>query len=214
MASPSSVELDRGIEFELDPQLGELVMGGLEGWYTELGMYGPDRLMLIQERDASIMWAISEVPTVGCALIVAVLWMRSEDRRARQFDRTAERDGGAELEAYNAYLARLRGGDGAPVPHSPSERPTGGPSTRTNAAVKSAYTRPNVTAKVIAGPVTPPSSTALRASASTATATPWMTALFHGAEGMWTSMMPWWHGQPAENLLRAIGPPDARHRAA
>lgn len=94
-----------------------------EGWYSELGMYGPDRLMLIQERGASIMWAISEVPTVGYAIIVAVLWMKSEDRRARQYDRKAERDGGAELAAYNAYLESLRGGGGAPAPTAGADSP-------------------------------------------------------------------------------------------
>ena len=57
------------------------------------------------------MWAISEVPTVGYALIVAIQWMRSEERRARQWDRKADRDGEAELAAYNAYLARLHGDD-------------------------------------------------------------------------------------------------------
>jgi cytochrome c oxidase assembly factor CtaG len=82
-----------------------------QDWYTDLGMYGPDRLMLIQERGASIMWAISEVPTVGYAIVVVVLWMGSEDRRARQYDRKAARDGGAELAAYNAYLASLGGHD-------------------------------------------------------------------------------------------------------
>ena len=60
------------------------------------------------------MWAISEVPTLGYAIIVAVLWMQSDDRRARQYDRKAERDGGAELAAYNAYLASLRGESPAP----------------------------------------------------------------------------------------------------
>ncbi|WP_193103167.1 cytochrome c oxidase assembly protein [Brachybacterium sp. FME24] len=78
-------------------------------WYAELGMYGTEQLELIQIRGGSIMWAVSEIPTVGYAIIVAVLWMKSEDRRARQFDRKAERDGGAELEAYNAYLAGLHG---------------------------------------------------------------------------------------------------------
>ena len=80
-----------------------------QDWYTQLGMYTADQLELIQIRGGTIMWAISEVPTVGYAIIVAVLWMKSEDRRARQFDRKAERDGGAELAAYNAYLAGLRG---------------------------------------------------------------------------------------------------------
>ncbi|MFC7465392.1 cytochrome c oxidase assembly protein [Brachybacterium sp. GCM10030252] len=80
-----------------------------EHWYTDLGMYSLQRLELIQVRGGTIMWAISELPTVGYAILVAVLWMKSEDRRARQFDRKADRDGGAELAAYNAYLARLRG---------------------------------------------------------------------------------------------------------
>ena len=71
------------------------------------------------------MWAISEVPTVGYAIIVVVLWMGSEDRRARQFDRKADRDGGAELAAYNAYLASLRGEDASGTPASTSA-PAGG----------------------------------------------------------------------------------------
>ena len=85
-----------------------------EHWYLDLGMYPTERLELIQTRGGTIMWAISEVPTLGYAIIVAVLWMQSDDRRARQYDRKAERDGGAELAAYNAYLASLRGESPAP----------------------------------------------------------------------------------------------------
>ncbi|MGP5919591.1 cytochrome c oxidase assembly protein [Brachybacterium alimentarium] len=88
-------------------------------WYHQLGMYTEEQLQVIQTRGGTIMWAISEVPTVGYAIIVAVLWMRSEDRRARQFDRKAERDGGAELEAYNAYLASLQ------EPTDPADGPSG-----------------------------------------------------------------------------------------
>ena len=86
-----------------------------QDWYTQLGMYSLDRLELIQVRGGTIMWAISEVPTVGYAIIVAVMWMKSEDRRARQYDRKAARDGGAELAAYNAYLASLRGEPAEPA---------------------------------------------------------------------------------------------------
>src|SRR5690625_6996142 len=82
-----------------------------EDWYTSLGMYSPERLETIQVRGGTIMWAISEVPAVGYALIVAIQWMRSEEQRARQWDRKADRDGEAELAAYNAYLARLHGDD-------------------------------------------------------------------------------------------------------
>jgi hypothetical protein len=41
-------------------------------------------------------------------------WAKSEERQARRKDRAADRDGDAELVAYNAYLAsleaRARGG--------------------------------------------------------------------------------------------------------
>ncbi|MGY5766381.1 cytochrome c oxidase assembly protein [Brachybacterium sp. DNPG3] len=84
-----------------------------EDWYLELGMYSVERLQLIQVRGGSIMWAVSEIPTVLYALLVAWGWMRSEDRRAAQWDRKADRDGEAELEAYNAYLASLQGGEGS-----------------------------------------------------------------------------------------------------
>jgi len=40
-------------------------------------------------------------------LIVAVQWSRSDTRLARQQDRAAERDGDAQLNAYNDNLARL-----------------------------------------------------------------------------------------------------------
>ena len=63
-----------------------------ENWYTDLGMYTGEQLALIQTRGGSIMWAVSEIPTVLYALVVAVQWMRSEDRRATQWDRKADRD--------------------------------------------------------------------------------------------------------------------------
>src|SRR5699024_11195068 len=65
-----------------------------------------------------IMWAVSEIPTFFYAILMATMWMQSEDRRARQFDRKADRDGGAELEAYNAYLASLRGEAPSPAASS------------------------------------------------------------------------------------------------
>lgn len=82
-----------------------------EGWYTELGLASPAQLVEIQKRGGSIMWGISEVPTVLYAIVLALTWVRSDDRRARQWDRKADRDGEAELQAYNAYLASLRAED-------------------------------------------------------------------------------------------------------
>jgi putative copper resistance protein D len=54
-----------------------------------------------------IAWSLGEVPSLLLLLIVAVQWSRSDTRLARQQDRAAERDGDAQLNAYNDNLARL-----------------------------------------------------------------------------------------------------------
>ena len=54
-----------------------------------------------------IAWGISEIPMLFMILMVAWQWMRSDEREARRKDRQADRDGNAELTAYNARLASL-----------------------------------------------------------------------------------------------------------
>ncbi|MDA2806255.1 cytochrome c oxidase assembly protein [Nocardiopsis suaedae] len=54
-----------------------------------------------------LTWVFGDVPTLVVMIVLAVLWMRSDARLARRSDRKAERDGDAELNAYNAYLQRL-----------------------------------------------------------------------------------------------------------
>ena len=56
---------------------------------------------------AQVAWALSEVPTLIVVVIIAVQWIRSDDREARRSDRQADRDDDAELRAYNEHLARL-----------------------------------------------------------------------------------------------------------
>jgi hypothetical protein len=41
--------------------------------------------------------------------VLGVQWSRSDDRDAKRYDRAADRDGDAELEEYNAMLAKLSG---------------------------------------------------------------------------------------------------------
>lgn len=60
-----------------------------------------------QTAAGGIAWAFSEVPSVLVLLALLFQWYRSEQRQARRTDRAAERDGDAELHAYNAYLASL-----------------------------------------------------------------------------------------------------------
>lgn len=54
-----------------------------------------------------IAWGISEIPMLFMILMVAWQWSRSDDREAARKDRQADRDGDAELTAYNERLAAL-----------------------------------------------------------------------------------------------------------
>lgn len=78
-----------------------------EQWYLALNLFEVQELMRQQIAGGSIMWGISEIPTVFYAIAVAILWTKSEERRAKQYDRKALRDGDQELKAYNQYLSEL-----------------------------------------------------------------------------------------------------------
>jgi putative copper resistance protein D len=58
-----------------------------------------------------IAWAFGEVPTLVVVLALAAQWARSDEREARRRDRAADRDGDAELVAYNDRLRRLADAD-------------------------------------------------------------------------------------------------------
>ena len=54
-----------------------------------------------------VAWGIAEIPSMIVLLAIAFQWSRSDDREAKRKDRQADRDGDAELNAYNERLARL-----------------------------------------------------------------------------------------------------------
>ena len=54
-----------------------------------------------------VAWGIAEIPSVIVLLAIAFQWSRSDDREAKRKDRQADRDGDAELNAYNDRLAQL-----------------------------------------------------------------------------------------------------------
>lgn len=60
-----------------------------------------------QNAAGGIAWAFSEIPSVVVLVALLFQWYISEQRHARRSDRAAERDGDADLVAYNAYLASL-----------------------------------------------------------------------------------------------------------
>lgn len=60
-----------------------------------------------QTAAGGIAWAFSEIPSVIVLVALLFQWYTSEQRQAKRQDRAADRDGDAELVAYNAYLASL-----------------------------------------------------------------------------------------------------------
>ena len=60
-----------------------------------------------QNTGGGIAWAFSEIPTALVVIIFAAGWARASEREGRRLDREADRDGDQQLQAYNAYLARL-----------------------------------------------------------------------------------------------------------
>ena len=76
-------------------------------WFGNLGRdWGPDPLA-DQRIGGAIMWGIGEFPTVLMAVTVAVLWARDDSKRAARLDRQADRDGDAELAAWNSMYDQL-----------------------------------------------------------------------------------------------------------
>ena len=81
----------------------------LADWYGAMGRTWGLEPLEDQRWGGGIAWSVGEIPTVILAIVVSVQWARSDDREARRRDRAAERDGEAELAAYNAMLAKRAG---------------------------------------------------------------------------------------------------------
>jgi putative copper resistance protein D len=60
-----------------------------------------------QRYGGGVAWAIGELPSLVLALTVAMQWFRTDSAESVRQDRRADRDGDAELKAYNERLAAL-----------------------------------------------------------------------------------------------------------
>lgn len=72
--------------------------------------------LLDQQRAGTVAWGVGEVPALVLTMLIAYEWYRSDSRDAERHERQAQRDGDAQLNAYNDYLAGLgrgqsQGGD-------------------------------------------------------------------------------------------------------
>ena len=75
----------------------------LVDWYGAMGWGTP--ALSDQQAGGAIAWSVGEIPNAVIAVAIVVLWSRSDAREQRRYDRKADRDNDAELEAYNRMLA-------------------------------------------------------------------------------------------------------------
>jgi putative copper resistance protein D len=100
-----------------------LLMVGIHGFFAVIIMMGSEPLaqewygivrpdwvtdpLADTKFGGQVAWGVSEIPMIFMIIMVALQWSRSDEREARRKDRQADRDGDAELTAYNAHLATL-----------------------------------------------------------------------------------------------------------
>jgi cytochrome c oxidase assembly factor CtaG/putative copper export protein len=80
----------------------------LPDWYGAMGRTWGLPPLQDQQAGGGIAWSVGEIPTVALAILVAMMWSRSDARDAKRQDRAADRDDDAELKAYNEMLASRR----------------------------------------------------------------------------------------------------------
>jgi putative copper resistance protein D len=84
----------------------------LPEWYGAMGREWGIPPLADQQRGGGIAWSVGEIPTLTLAMLVVWMWSRADKKETKRRDRQADRDGDAELVAWNAMLAQRAGRDG------------------------------------------------------------------------------------------------------
>ena len=74
-------------------------------WFGAMGREWGQTPLADQQTGGGIAWGVGEIPTLALAMLVVWSWSLSDGRETKRFDRRADRDGDADLEAWNAMLA-------------------------------------------------------------------------------------------------------------
>ncbi len=80
----------------------------LADWFGAMGRPWGESALADQQAGGGIAWSFGEIPTVILAIVTAIMWSKSDKRDSVRYDRKADRDGDAELEAYNRNLEALQ----------------------------------------------------------------------------------------------------------
>ena len=87
-----------------------------EGWWSALDRPWVEYPLDDQYDAGAIAWATGDIPVLITTIILAIQWVRSDQREARRVDRKIDRgDENDPLAAYNAYLASLHARDRQPA---------------------------------------------------------------------------------------------------
>ncbi|WP_165922298.1 cytochrome c oxidase assembly protein [Pseudonocardia endophytica] len=81
-----------------------------QNFYRDVGLPWVSSLLADQSVGGGIAWATGELPMLLVVIALIVQWSREDTRAAVRSDRQADRDGDADLKAYNEMLAQLRSG--------------------------------------------------------------------------------------------------------
>lgn len=77
----------------------------LPEWFGAMGREWGQPPLQDQQTAGGIAWSVGEIPTLVLAMLVVWSWSRADRRETKRLDRRADRDGDADLEAWNAMLA-------------------------------------------------------------------------------------------------------------
>ncbi len=77
----------------------------LPEWFGAMGREWGQTPLADQQTGGGIAWSVGEIPTLVLAMLVVWSWSRADGRESKRRDRKADRDGEADLAAWNAMLA-------------------------------------------------------------------------------------------------------------
>ena len=82
-----------------------------EQFYRGLSLPWVQNLLEDQRLGGGIAWAAGEIPLLVVMVALLTQWARQDGRDAKRYDRKADADNDADLEAYNAMLRKMAGKD-------------------------------------------------------------------------------------------------------